>query len=300
MEDPAVVPDAGGQRSRSKLRKTAAGAAVVALAFATSLALAEWLASGTGEGYARAGVAEPLTTESATAAASLYPGGTGDLVLRVNNPNPFAVTLTSVSSNGAITSNDPACDSAGHGVSFEGYTGSHSLPAESTTELTLADVLSMATTSADECQGATFTIPVSLNDGSGPTGQAWYADADADGFGDPSDTVVSSTAPSGFVADSTDCDDSSSAINPAATEVAGNGIDEDCDGEDLGFLSTWYLDADADTYGDPAAAVQAVDAPSGYVAQGGDCDDSDSGTNPAATEVVGDAKDNDCDGSVDE
>ena len=36
----------------------------------------------------------------------------------------------------------------------------------------------------------------------------WFADADSDGFGDPDNVVVDCAAPVGYVADSSDCDDS--------------------------------------------------------------------------------------------
>jgi len=59
----------------------------------------------------------------------------------------------------------------------------------------------------------------------------YYADVDNDGYGDPASTPVC-TAQTGFVANYTDCDDSNVGINPNATEIAGNGIDEDCSGTD--------------------------------------------------------------------
>jgi len=64
--------------------------------------------------------------------------------------------------------------------------------------------------------------------------EACYEDADGDGFGSAS--VVSSgdldCADPGESEDSGDCDDLDSAANPAAVEVPGNGVDEDCDGAD--------------------------------------------------------------------
>jgi len=130
-------------------------------------------------------------------------------------------------------------------------------------------------------------------------GQAtWYADADADGYGDATATQQACTAPSGYGADATDCDDGDPAVNPAATEVC-NGIDDDCDAAaDEGVTPTWYADADADGYGDATVTLQACTAPSGYGADATDCDDSDPAVNPAATEVCNGA-DDDCDGTVD-
>ncbi len=60
----------------------------------------------------------------------------------------------------------------------------------------------------------------------------YYADADGDGFGDPSGNILGcDTAPLGFVTDNTDCNDAVNTVNPAAEEIAGNGIDENCDGQ---------------------------------------------------------------------
>jgi len=56
----------------------------------------------------------------------------------------------------------------------------------------------------------------------------FYADTDGDGFGDPASTFDACTAPAGYVADATDCDDTRAAINPGGTEVC-NGRDDDCD-----------------------------------------------------------------------
>ncbi|WP_298391463.1 MopE-related protein [Flavobacterium sp.] len=59
----------------------------------------------------------------------------------------------------------------------------------------------------------------------------YYADADSDGFGNPSVTVQSCNgAPIGYVALGTDCNDANAAINPNAVDVCYDGIDNDCNG----------------------------------------------------------------------
>ncbi len=129
----------------------------------------------------------------------------------------------------------------------------------------------------------------------------WYADADADSYGDPANSVVACAAPAGHVADGSDCDDTNAGVFPGATEVC-NGIDDDCDGQiDEGAAggSQWFADADADTYGNPANSVVACAAPAGYVANGGDCDDTNAGVFPGATEACN-GRDDDCDGLIDE
>ncbi len=97
----------------------------------------------------------------------------------------------------------------------------------------------------------------------------------------------------------TDCNDADPAINPGATEVC-NGIDDNCDGNvDEGVTTTFYADADGDSYGDAAMTIEACEAPAGYVADNTDCNDADAAINPGATEICNGADDN-CDGNIDE
>ena len=60
----------------------------------------------------------------------------------------------------------------------------------------------------------------------------FYRDADGDTFGDPSNTITITinTPPTGYVRNNQDCDDNNSTINPDATEIKGNKIDENCNG----------------------------------------------------------------------
>ncbi|NUQ24311.1 MAG: T9SS type A sorting domain-containing protein [Saprospiraceae bacterium] len=57
----------------------------------------------------------------------------------------------------------------------------------------------------------------------------FYADSDGDTYGDPAVTIMAFTAPPGYVANSTDCNDSDPAINPSAVEAC-NSVDDNCDG----------------------------------------------------------------------
>ena len=106
--------------------------------------------------------------------------------------------------------------------------------------------------------------------------RTWYADADADGFGDPNASVEACAQPEGHGTDASDCDDTDSAIHPGADELC-NELDDDCDraiDEDLP-LGIWYADADNDGWGNPDAPVEACAQPSGTTDVLADCDDND-------------------------
>ena len=130
----------------------------------------------------------------------------------------------------------------------------------------------------------------------------WYLDADSDGYGNAARSSDSCVAPSGTVADATDCDDLDVTAFPGGSEVC-DGADNDCDGttdeDDAADALTWYADSDGDGYGDSATTDLACDAPSGFVSDDTDCDDADSGAYPGATETC-DGVDEDCDGDTDE
>ncbi len=73
-----------------------------------------------------------------------------------------------------------------------------------------------------------------------------------------------------------DCDDNDAATYPGAEEVPYDGVDQDCDGEDV-------VDADGDNF----IAEEAG---------GNDCDDTNADVYPGAKEIPFDGIDNDCDG----
>ncbi|MDP2309499.1 MAG: MopE-related protein [Pseudomonadota bacterium] len=143
----------------------------------------------------------------------------------------------------------------------------------------------------DDCDGA-------VDEG---VGSAWYEDADGDDYGDPGSALLACSEPSGYVAVGTDCDDTDASINPAAAEYC-NGINDDCDGstdESAVDALTFYWDADGDLYGNSALPRAACTAPTGYVSDSTDCNDSAPSIHPGATEVCN-GLDDDCDTSIDE
>ncbi len=153
----------------------------------------------------------------------------------------------------------------------------------------------------EDCDGATDDADPSA------TGQStFYADADGDGHGGPT-TAASCDMPSGYLAASTDCDDTNAAIHPGAVEVCDAGdTDEDCDGaaDDADTSatgqSTFYADGDGDGYGGASTGAY-CDLPEGYTPTSTDCDDTSAAINPGATEVCDAADtDEDCDGAADD
>jgi hypothetical protein len=158
---------------KSHTKKAAALGATLLALVAVGLVYAAWTTSGSGSVYAKAGTSQALSTldASASTTATLYPGSTGDVVLKVSNPNAFPVRVTGVSLNG--TNANIAAD-AGHsgctttGVSFTSATGlTVDVPAKvgatnGSVEATLSGAAAMSNASVDACQGATFTIPVTL------------------------------------------------------------------------------------------------------------------------------------------
>lgn len=132
----------------------------------------------------------------------------------------------------------------------------------------------------------------------------YYVDNDGDGFGTDSYITSSSPAPPpGYAWRNGDCNDNDASINPYAPEIAGNDVDENCDGrldEPTCFI---YYDNDKDGYGDPATQISApcdVDlGGTGFIHQGGDCNDNDRNINPGAVEICGNGIDDNCDGVID-
>lgn len=138
---------------------------VVGGTLALGTAAASWKAAGAGTGNAAATSAVDLTTldASALAPAELYPGGTGDVIVRLSNPNPFPLDVDRIDGSGAITSDAGAACDASTGVTFDDRQGlALVVPAQSTLTVTLPDAASMDATSHDACQGAVFTIPVTI------------------------------------------------------------------------------------------------------------------------------------------
>jgi hypothetical protein len=151
--------------SKYRMKRFIVGGTVVLALGVTGLVYAAWTANGTGNGYAKATTAQALTTVdvSAGTSATLYPGADGDVLIKIANPNPYPVRVTEVSGNGAIAADSGHSGCTTTGVTFEDQAEQAiDVPAEGETQVTLADAAHMSNASDNGCQGATFTIPVSL------------------------------------------------------------------------------------------------------------------------------------------
>jgi len=82
----------------------------------------------------------------------------------------------------------------------------------------------------------------------------------------------------GFTANQGDCDDGRSNVHPGATDVPGNGIDEDCSGADA--INPGTIDADHD----------------GFTPLQGDCNDLSAAIHPGATDIPENGIDENCNG----
>jgi hypothetical protein len=98
--------------------------------------------------------------------SQLIPGGTADVILRVTNPNPYAVQAYRLTANGPAVadSNHPGCTVTGVALTGTGgpLTPAINLAANSTGIITLPGMAAMDTTSQSACQGSTFQLPATL------------------------------------------------------------------------------------------------------------------------------------------
>ena len=154
----------------------------------------------------------------------------------------------------------------------------------------------------EDCDGFADDLDISAS------GQEiYYLDADLDSYGDPDASLAEFACdqPPGYSADGTDCLDSDRTVNPGATELCGDGLDNDCDsrvdGDDSGAREVdWFADVDGDGFGDPSVYLgRQCDEPTDSSTDNTDCDDTNAGANPDESEVWYDGVDADCDGRSD-
>jgi len=129
---------------------------------------AYWRGSGAGSGSATTGTTTAVTLSPGTPSASLYPGGTANVVLTISNPNVSLVQIGSLtldttrgqgSSGFSVDAGHSAC--LAPALTFTSQTNGGlgwTVAASGNLQVTLSGTLSMGLNSASNCQGATFTV----------------------------------------------------------------------------------------------------------------------------------------------
>jgi hypothetical protein len=141
-------------------RRVAVLAWTLALLLPAGVEVALWTASGSGSGAAKARTALDLVVTSGAAVGDLYPGASGKVYLSVENPNPYAVTLTGGSVTG-ITSVTGSCTPADFTLG-SGTVPSTAIAAGATASVVLDAALTMRSTAGNGCQGATVTVAATV------------------------------------------------------------------------------------------------------------------------------------------
>ncbi|MFC4397981.1 hypothetical protein [Arthrobacter sedimenti] len=154
-----------------KLTATSA-AATIALCLATGAAgaYAYWSATGAGTGSAPNGTMKAVTVDALISGDgtqnALVPGGAADVGVRATNPNNFAVQVYAIRGNGAAAAdaNHPGCLTTG--VTFTDPSAplapATTIPPNSSVLITLPGAARMSLASSSGCQGASFSLPVTL------------------------------------------------------------------------------------------------------------------------------------------
>ena len=156
---------------------------------------------------------------------------------------------------------------------------------------------------AEKCNGFDDNCNFIVDEQDATGCEVYHYDGDKDDYG--TDTLKCLCEPSGFYSTQKkgDCDDTDSAVSPAATESC-NGKDDDCDGltdeQDAEGCMVFYRDIDGDGFGltdDNKCLCLAVTPYS--TTKSGDCSDTDNSVYPGATEKCN-QKDDNCNGETDE
>ena len=170
----AVEPTAGERSStarfgRPRLRIRVRASAAVGMAGALVLGLGAgsafgyFTAGGAGHGSASTATLLPALGAHGVPATWLVPGRTADVVVEVTNPNLFAVWVVSATAGGDVTvdAGHPTCTPASVGFTNPGSLNVL-IPAGTTQALSFPAAASMSISAPNACQGASFSIPLTL------------------------------------------------------------------------------------------------------------------------------------------
>ncbi len=158
----------------------------------------------------------------------------------------------------------------------------------------------------EKCNGVDDNCNLVIDEVNADGCTIYYADTDKDGVGNSAKAKCLCAKDGDYTSTKNgDCNDNDSQIKPGNPEFC-DGKDNDCDGtidnQSAIGCTEYFSDADGDGYGDVTKQTKCLctaEVSSSFkVVIGGDCDDGNKDTHPGVTEKC-DAKDNDCDGTVD-
>jgi hypothetical protein len=147
--------------------------AVVALVLGLGAGTAFAYFTSTGHGSGAASTGTPLSVTvlqaSGTVTNKLYPGGSGDLRVKLDNPNSYPVTIVAIAAgSGTVTSSGGVGACTNTGVSVSPQSGlnipvaSDASPPTYPVSVIIPGGVSMSTNSDSGCQSATFQVPITI------------------------------------------------------------------------------------------------------------------------------------------
>ncbi len=161
VEVPARV-----ERDRRRRMVVVVFGILAAIAIPAGLGIALWSSDGSGSASAKALTAEDLTVTAAPSpTAALYPGASAALQFSVTNPNPYAVTFTSVAYGTVTSSDDSNCPASNLTPAADGALGTPISVAASGSSgaVSIPSAVTLASGAPNGCQGVTFTVAVTLS-----------------------------------------------------------------------------------------------------------------------------------------
>lgn len=196
-----------------------------------------------------------------TASVSVPEGGTASFKVRLSHQPPADVTVGIAK----LSVGDPDISTLPATMFF---TPTNWTTYQTVTVTAAQDVDSINGQAVIQCSasGMASVDVVAVEADTGVPPATWYRDQDGDGYGNANETTQSFSQPTGYVSDKTDCDDGKAAIHPGATEIADDGIDQDCNGSDL--VTPVPSDADGDGVPDSGDLCPSTPAGASVNAQG--------------------------------
>lgn len=135
------------------------------LGIGSGLAFAYFKSNGTGTGSSSTGSPLAVSVAAATAANDLYPGLHGTVKFTLKNTNSFTANFTSVTGATVTSGNPIGCPASNIIVAALPLTITEItvLSGQTTGTQTISTLISMSSTAPNACQGAAFTVSLTLS-----------------------------------------------------------------------------------------------------------------------------------------